>query len=144
MMNRIYTMPEGKSVREMAYTVQMFLMNSESMNAQVLNTESGEYIIQARSQNGKFGQWVGLDKAIQVRMTPHANNVVTVEIGNGEWLKKSLTMATSMIVLWPLAVTSGTGMVKQGKLPGKIDHAIQMYLAGLTPAAPAITAAAAC
>ena len=135
MTTKIYTLPEGKSISEMSHAIQAFLMNSESMNVQVLTTEAGQYILQARAQNGKVGQWFGLDKAIQVRLTPCANNVVSVEIGSGEWLKKSLTMATSMVVLWPLAVTSTVGMVKQGKLPGKIDHAIQMYLAGF--AAPA-------
>ena len=134
MKNMIYTLPEGKDVREMANAVRFFLMNAENMEAQVLTAETGEYIIQARARNGKVGQWFGLDKAIQVQLTPHANNVVTAEIGHGEWLKKSLTMATSMVILWPLAVTSGTGMVKQGKLPGKIDRAIQMYLAGIGPA----------
>ena len=136
MTSKIYTMPEGKNIREMSCAIRNFLMNSEDMNVQVLTTEAGQYIIQARVQNGKVGQWFGLDKAIQVRLTPCSGNVVSVEIGSGEWLKKSLTMATSMVVLWPLAVTSTVGMVKQGKLPGKIDHAIQMYLAGFTvPAA---------
>ena len=132
MTSKIYTMPEGKSISEMSHAIQSFLMNNENMNVQILTTEIGQYIIQARAQNGKVGQWFGLDKAIQVRLTPCANNVVNVEIGSGEWLKKSLTMATSMVVLWPLAVTSTVGMVKQGKLPGKIDHMIQMYLAGFS------------
>ena len=131
MKNMIYTLPEGKNIREMANAVRTFLNNSENMEAQVLSSETGEYIIQARARNGKVGQWFGLDKAIRVRLMPHNNNVVTAEIGNGEWLKKSLTMATSMVVLWPLAVTSGTGMVLQGRLPGRIDHAIRIYMAGL-------------
>ena len=134
MKNMIYTLPEGKSVQEMANAIRIFLINSENMDAQVMSTEAGQYIIQARARNGKVGQWFGLDKAIQVRLTPCSNNVVTAEIGNGEWLKKSLTMATSMVVLWPLAITSGTGMVKQGMLPGKIDRVIQLYLAGVGPA----------
>ena len=145
MTSKIYTMPEGKNIREMSRAIQAFLMNSEEMNVQVLTTESGQYIIQARAQNGKVGQWFGLDKAIQVRLTACAENVVSVEIGSGEWLKKSLTMATSMVVLWPLAVTSTVGMVRQGQLPGRIDHAIQMYLAGYTvPAAAFIPAPSAC
>ena len=143
MTTKIYTLPEGKSIPEMSHAIQAFLMNSEGMNVQVLTTEAGQYIIQARAQNGKVGQWFGLDKAIQVRLTPCANNVVSVEIGSGEWLKKSLTMATSMVVLWPLAVTSTVGMVKQGKLPGKIDRAIQMYLAGFTAPGGFIPAAVA-
>ena len=131
MKNMIYTLPEGKNIREMANAVRFFLNNSEDMEAQVLTCETGEYIIQARARNGKVGQWFGLDKAIRVRLIPHSDTLVTAEIGNGEWLKKSLTMATSMVVLWPLAVTSGTGMVLQGRLPGRIDNAIRMYLAGL-------------
>ena len=130
MTNRIYTLPENKNIQELSHVVEGYLTNSESMNCQVLRSESGEYIVQGRAQNGKFTQWVGLDKAITVRLIPGQNNSVIVEIGKGEWLKKSLTMATSMFVLWPLAVTSGVGMFKQGKLPQKIDRAIQMYIAG--------------
>ena len=130
MTNRIYILPENKNIQELAHVVEGYLTNSESMNCQVLRSESGEYIVQGRAQNGKFTQWVGLDKAITVRLIPGQNNSVIVEIGKGEWLKKSLTMATSMVVLWPLAVTSGIGMFKQGKLPQKIDRAIQMYIAG--------------
>lgn len=133
MTNRIYTLPEDKNIQGLAHAIEGFLMNNEDMNCQVLKSEMGEYIIQGRAQNGKMGQWVGLDKAITVRLIPGQNNAVIVEIGNGEWLKKSLTMATSMFVLWPLAVSSGVGMFRQGKLPQKIDHAIQMYIAGYAP-----------
>ena len=133
MTNRIYTLPADKNIQELAHAVEGYLTNSENMNCQVLKSEMGEYIIQGRAQNGKMTQWVGLDKAITVRLIPGQNNAVIVEIGKGEWLKKSLAMATSMFVLWPLAITSGVGMFKQGKLPQKIDSAIQMYIAGYTP-----------
>ena len=133
MTNRIYTLPEDKNIQELAHAVEGYLTNSENMNCQVLKSDMGEYIVQGRAQNGKMTQWVGLDKAITVRLIPGQNNAVIVEIGNGEWLKKSLTMATSMFILWPLAVTSGVGMFKQGKLPQKIDRAIQMYIAGYAP-----------
>ena len=35
MTNKIYTLPEGKNVNEMTHAVQMYLMNSESMNVQM-------------------------------------------------------------------------------------------------------------
>ena len=133
MTNRIYTLPENKNIQELSHVIEAYLINSESMNCQVLKSEMGEYIVQGRAQNGKVTQWFGLDKAITVRLIPGQNNTVIVEIGKGEWLKKGLAMATSMFVLWPLAVTSGVGMFKQGKLPQKIDRAIQMYIAGYSP-----------
>ena len=133
MTNRIYNLPEDKSIQELSHVIEAYLTNSENMNCQVLTSEAGEYIIQARAQDGKATQWIGLDRSITVRLIPGRNNAVIAEIGNGEWLKKSLTMATSMFVLWPLAVTSTVGMVKQGKLPGRVDRAIQMYIAGINP-----------
>ena len=135
MTNRIYTLSANRNIQELAHAVEAYLTNSENMNCQVLKSETGEYIVQGRAQNGKMTQWIGMDKAITVRLIPGQNNAVIVETGKGEWLKKSLTMATSMFVLWPLAVTSGVGMFKQGKLPQKIDRAIQMYIAGCAPMA---------
>lgn len=134
MKSRTYTMPEGRNIRDMANAVYSMLITDEKMDAQVLTASGGEYIVQGRAQNGKLTQWVGMDRSISVRFAQMANGSVQVDIGKGEWLKKSLTMATSMVVLWPLAVTSGVGMVQQGKLPGKIERTIQMYLAGITPA----------
>lgn len=133
MTNRIYTLPADKNIQELAHAVERFLTTAENMSCQVLKSESGEYIVQGRDWNGKMKQWVGMDKTITVRLIPGQNNTVIVEIGKGEWLKKSLTMATSMFILWPLTITSGVGMFKQGKLPQKIDRTIQMYIAGYAP-----------
>ena len=138
MTNKIYALPESKDIRGLAHAIEAYLTNSESMNCQVLTTEDGQYIVQGRASNGKFTQFVGLDKAITVRLIPGQNNTVIAEMGKGEWLKKSLTMATSMVVLWPLAVTSGIGFAKLGSLPKKIDRACQLYIAGINPAVYAV------
>ena len=134
MTRKIYALPEGRELSGLAHAIESMLTNEEQMDAQVLTTGDGSYIIQGRAQNGKLTQWVGMDKSISVHLSPLGQGMLQVEIGKGEWLKKSLTMATSMVILWPLAVTSTVGMVKQGKLPGKIDRTIQLYLAGIAPA----------
>jgi len=134
MTRKIYALPEGRKLNGLAHAIETVLINEEKMDVQVLSAADGSYIVQGRAQNGRMTQWVGLDKSISVRLTPLGQGMLQAEIGKGEWLKKSLTMATSMVVLWPLAVTSTVGMVKQGKLPGKIDRVIQMYLAGIAPA----------
>ena len=130
MTNRVFTLSGDRSMKGLAHAIESYLINDENMNCQVLKSETGEYIVQGRAQHGKMTQWVGLDKTITVRLIPGQNNAVIVETGKGEWLKKILIMAVSMFVLWPLAVTSGVGMFKQGKLPRKIDRTIQMYIAG--------------
>ena len=131
MKNSIYTLPQDKDIRGLAHAVEAYLINVENMNCQVLGTEQGEYIVQGQARNHGFAQWVGMDKAVTVRLTPGMNNTVMAQIGNGEWLNKGLTMTVSMFMLWPLAVSSTVGMVKQGKLPGRIERAIQMYIAGM-------------
>ena len=79
-------------------------------------------------RNGNLKQIVGMDKAIFVRFNPIGERQVQVEITKGKWVDKSIVMAISMVVLWPLTVTSGIGMVQQGKLPGKITTCIESYL----------------
>ncbi|MBQ8128756.1 MAG: hypothetical protein IJ175_00735, partial [Clostridia bacterium] len=133
MTKKIYALPDGRELNGLAHAIESMLTNEEQMDTQVLSAGDGSYIVQGRAQNGRMTQWVGLDKSISVRLTPLGPGMLQAEIGKGEWLKKSLTMATSMFILWPLAVTSTVGMVKQGKLPGKIDRVIQMYLAGIAP-----------
>lgn len=86
------------------------------------------HIIQARAKSGKLKQLIGMDKAIEVRMTPVNNNsMVTVEIGGAKWADKAAVMAVSMFVLWPLAVTSGIGIYGQSNVIKKAKRVVEMY-----------------
>jgi hypothetical protein len=53
---------------------------------------------------------------------------VSVNIGETKWVDKVGIMALSMVILWPLTITSGIGMYMQGKLPGQIKNEIARYL----------------
>lgn len=88
---------------------------------------SGSTVLQARTPGGAIKQVIGLDKAVTVRFTETTNGV-SVEIGEGKWLDKSIVMTTSMFILWPLAVTSGVGIYKQKKLLKDIEHEIDNFM----------------
>lgn len=122
-----YAMPEGKNIREMAGMIQTWLKHAEGMDARILITEGSQYIIQARSANSRVMQWLGLDRAVRARITECGNRVF-LETDNGGWRKKALVMVAGMIILWPLVLTAGAGMVMQARLPGKVDRAIRVYL----------------
>ena len=100
---------------------------SENMETQRAAHTANSAIIQARSIGGKYKQLIGMDKAITVRLNWDGRKV-TMEIGNGKWIDKGAALAVSMIVLWPLAITSLSGMYMQGKLPGKIREAAERYM----------------
>ncbi|MEN6419807.1 MAG: hypothetical protein ABFC73_12900 [Clostridiaceae bacterium] len=127
-MNATYTLGNGKTMDGMAYAVASYLRNQENMETELVPTENGSTFLQARVRNGNLKQIVGMDKAIFVRFNPVGERQVQIEITKGKWVDKSIVMAISMVVLWPLTVTSGIGMIQQGKLPGKIITCIESYL----------------
>ena len=128
MHSKRYTLPAGKSVRDLANALQVYLIKDEHMQVQVLPVETGQYVVQARAGGKNVAFLIGLDKAVRILLTPQENGAVDVAIGRGEWIRKSLTMATTAFVLWPVAITSMTGFLRQSKLTGRIDLAIQLFL----------------
>ena len=127
-MAEIYALREGKNIQGIAAVVNSFLTHSENMETQIINLEGGDVMIQARARGGSWKQWVGMDKAITVRINKLGTDQVAVDIGSAKWTDKAGIMALSMFVLWPLTVTSGIGIYKQGKLPGEIKNTIFRYL----------------
>ena len=118
----------GRNVQDIAMAVRNYLEMNERMESQSFITAEGGAVIQARSRGGSFKQFVGLDKAITVKITPISETHVSVDIGEGKWVDKGIAMTVSWFVLWPLAVTSGIGMYKQSQLPKKINSVIAQNL----------------
>lgn len=126
-MTTAYRLSEGKSAEGMARAIAAFLENEQGMETQIVETTNGEHLVQARVKNGKYKQFIGMDRTTTVRFIPTETNVVTMEIGNSKWVDKGIAMTVSMFVLWPLTVTSGIGMYKQNRLPKQICAAAQRY-----------------
>lgn len=122
-----YPLPADKTPQLVGYEVRNYLTNSENMETQVLESEAGDIVVQGRITGGKWKQWIGMDKAISVKLSAR-EGILTVEIGEAKWIDKGAMMTVSMFVLWPLAVTSGIGMYKQAKLPEKIFNCVRNYL----------------
>ncbi|MBE6617950.1 MAG: hypothetical protein E7627_08445 [Ruminococcaceae bacterium] len=118
----------GKTTQDIAMIVRNYLEMNEGMESQTFATPEGGAVIQARSRGGSFKQFVGLDKAITVKINPISETHVSVDIGEGKWIDKGIAMTVSWFVLWPLAVTSGIGMYKQSQLPKKINSVIAQNL----------------
>lgn len=122
-----FPLPADKTPQLVGYEVRNYLTNNENMETQVLVNDDGVTIVQARINGGTWKQWLGMDKAISVKLSAR-EGILTAEIGEAKWIDKGAMMTISMFVLWPLAVTSGIGMYKQAKLPEKIFTCIRDYL----------------
>ena len=118
----------GKTTQDIAMIVRNYLEMNEGMESQSIMTAEGGAVIQARARGGALKQFVGLDKAITVKISPISDTHISVDIGEGKWTDKGVVMTVSMFVLWPLAVTSGIGMYKQSQLPKKINSIIAQNL----------------
>ena len=118
----------GRNAQDIAMVVRNYLEMNEGMESQSFVTADGGAVIQARVRGGSLKQFVGLDKAITVTISPITESLISVDIGEGKWTDKGVTMVVSMFVLWPLAVTSGVGMYNQAQLPKKINNIIAQNL----------------
>ena len=119
-----YTLHPGRSIHGAAMAVRDFFA-SQNMETHYMDND-GSSLVQARAI-GTWQQYLGLDKAISVRFTPVGSNQVTVEIGGGKWIDKAIGAAVSMVILWPLFVTSGVGAVEQAKLLKDARNVIESY-----------------
>lgn len=124
----IYIIPKGKNINGLTITINNLLKLSKGMDTQVINLEGGDVMIQARDKAGKWKQWIGMDRAVTIKIQKVDENRVSVNIGESKWVDKVGIMALSMVILWPLTITSGIGMYMQGKLPGEIKKEISNYL----------------
>jgi molecular chaperone DnaK (HSP70) len=123
-----YLLPRGKNLNGLTMTINNLLQNAHNMETQTVNLENGDVMIQARDKGGKWKQFLGMDKAITVKIEKFDDNSFNLNIGEAKWADKVGVMAVSMFILWPLSVTSGIGMFMQGKLPGEIKKAVSNYV----------------
>lgn len=131
MKRNVYTLTGTKTLSTVANAMEHYLTDTHKMESQILTASDGSLLVQAHSRHDSVKQFIGMDKAITVKLTTLQGKTFQVEIGHGQWLKKSLVMSASIFLLWPLSITSGIGMVQQSQLPRQIEQAMQRYLADL-------------
>lgn len=87
---------------------------------QCRNTRSG-------SGNSVFSSLTGMDAVATLKIAKIGPNL-EIESSAGKWLDKAAVMGISIVVLWPLFVTSSIGFYKQNKLVGRLFDEAMLYL----------------
>lgn len=121
----MYKPSKDKTTEGLLVALESVLRIKENMDTQRLIYED-EHIIQARVKKGNSKKFLGLDKAIMIKVKTKENNIV-VELGEAKWIDKGIAFAASMLS-WPLAITSTIGIYKQKKLPETIKKITDSYM----------------
>jgi hypothetical protein len=122
-----YRLVEGKSIYGLTNQIYTFLKETKKMDTQVLKLEDGNVIIQSRTEYGNVKQFVGLDKAVTVKINNNKKDMLDVQIGESKWIDKGLTLTASFFTVWPLAVSSGIGIYLQLTLNNELNQVIIDY-----------------
>jgi len=128
MAGKQYTLPSGKTSQGALNYVEQFAKTKLNMDTQLLSDGSGAKILQLRAMGGSWRQLLGLDTALAIHAQETATGIMTIRLGEAKWVDKIGAMAVSMFILWPLFITSGIGMVIQGRLPKQIYQCVEQYL----------------
>ena len=125
---RTFPLRNGYTVPMLANSVASWLSTGCSMPSQIFYDEDGSTIVQGRITGASFKRFVGMDRAVKIHLT-ECGDVVNVEVGDGAWVDKCLVFTLSMVVLWPLTVTSSVGFFKQRNLHKNVFNYVERCLA---------------
>jgi hypothetical protein len=90
---------------------------SNSFEVQEFPTSSG-IILQAR-RTGFFRTVTGLSATTNIGID-RANDYFSISFSAGRWADKAIAAGLSLVVLWPLLITSAIGAYNQAELPKDI------------------------
>lgn len=85
-------------------------------------SHGGQVIVQVR-EGSDFEAVLGMQAALTVILQPERNGVVAT-IGEQKWIDKAAVGLLGAIVLWPLLVTSGVGVIRQANLEHQLLSAL--------------------
>ncbi|MBC3901430.1 MAG: zinc ribbon domain-containing protein [Acetobacterium sp.] len=116
--SKVYKLSATLTTEMVAEKLRFFLSDQKKLNAEVVQTSDG-ILVQAKAAQS-WKKFAGMDSAIQVQLTMTGENMLTVNIGSGQWVDKAGAAAVGALIFWPLLATSAIGAWGQQKLPEEI------------------------
>ncbi len=123
----ICSLRQGKTIRELAHGAEDYLTFEEGMRCQVLRTQSGDYVVQARDRHGEITRWAGVNRSISVRFTPAPQGRVRVTIEQGKQGNKTAALGIGLFLLWGAALTALWGLLRQRLLVRGTERFIRQW-----------------
>ncbi len=150
---KVFQLGRGLTLEDVAHALENYLREQKRLETEGVSQSETSYFIQARQTEG-WKKFVGLDQAIQVRLTVYQDRL-TVDLGAGRWVDKLGAATVGYIVFAPLLLTAVIGAIGQERLPRDIFDFIERFtflgkpldindVINRAPEAPAAPRCAAC
>lgn len=123
---RIYQLGDSVALGDIAHGLEDYFVRHKNMEAEGIFQGENAYFIQARQQK-EWMKFVGMDKAVQVRLTVHGDSL-TVEVGAGRWVDKLGAATVGYLIFAPLLITAAIGALGQEQLPRDIFDFVERYI----------------
>ena len=120
---KVFHMDSSLTLEDVAHGLEDFLRTQKHLETEGVSQSETSYFIQARQTEG-WKKFVGMDKAIQVRLSVYGD-VLTVDLGAGRWVDKLGAATVGYIVFAPLLITAAIGAISQDRLPQEIFDFVQ-------------------
>ena len=120
-------MKPGKSIRDLAHSIEEFLTYDNGMRCEVLRTEDWVYIVQGKDKHDDITKWAGMNRNISVRLSPVHKDTIQVIIEQGKQENKYAAFTVGMLLHWGVALTSLYGIFSQRILIRKTDAFIRKW-----------------
>ena len=122
---KVFRMDGSLTLEDVARALEDFLRTQKRLETEGVSQSETSYFIQAR-QPESWKKFVGMDKAIQVRLSVYGD-MLTVDLGAGRWVDKLGAATVGYIVFAPLLITAAIGALRQDQLPQEIFSFVQRF-----------------
>lgn len=96
---------------------------AQGMDAQSFPGPSASTVVQAREKQA-WKSALGMNRALTVSLTRIDDRTITANVGSGSWMDKAVVGSVSMVILWPLLVTTAIGTAQMMALPHRVFDAL--------------------
>ncbi len=124
----IFSLPPGSTIRTLAHDIGDYLIFEEGMRCILMRTQSGAYIVQARSGFDEIAGLSGLGRGLCVRLTPVRQDRVRVDLIREKETGKRLLLAAGLLFSGGAAIAAVCGMVRHRLLLRRVDRLIRDLL----------------
>lgn len=126
--SKVFKLQGKLNAQDVAEGLEKFFDLEKGMHSEVLPIDDG-FIIQAKEREANsWKKFMGVSKATKVKIEVITDEIITVEIGSGDWTDKGVAAAAGSIVFAPLLVTAGVGAYQQKNLAAEIFEFIDEYV----------------
>jgi pSer/pThr/pTyr-binding forkhead associated (FHA) protein len=120
---KIYELPNA-NLKQLIEEIRQFLL-TKSFETQVLQ-QGTAWVVQG--QKGGWRRLVGMSVAATVILEATESGY-KASVGGGRWLEQGAAIAVSMVVMWPLLITGGAGMIENKMILDKLTQIVDNYAA---------------